>query len=253
MALMLRQLQQQTEDSFLGWIWLLLGPLVQLGIYTIVFGVFFDGRFGIIEGETPWHYALGIFIGMMLVQTITEPLQLGPVLLTSQSNLVKKNAFPLFTLPLAQTMASFARLGLTLSLWSVGVLIIAPAQALSLLLLPVIVFPLFLIALGLNAGISALSVYFGDIGQAVRMLGQVVFWSSGIFYSRQEVEAYPMVWAFLKWNPVLHVIEESRRVLLWGVSLDFSFYAYSLVFGLVGCAVGMAIFDWLKSGFADFV
>ena len=85
------------------------------------------------------------------------------------------------------------------------------------------------------------------------MLGQVVFWSSGVFYSRVDVEAYPMVWSFLRWNPVLHSIEESRRVMLWGVSLDWGYYTFSLIFGAVICLLGVAIFDWLKRGMADFI
>jgi|TARA_B110000438_G_scaffold299474_1_gene349692 lipopolysaccharide transport system permease protein len=253
LALTFRHLQEQTQNSFLGWVWLIIGPLVQLGIYTVVFGVIFNRSFGVVDGETTWHYALGVFIGMMLVQTITEPMGIAPGLLTSQSNLVKKNALPLIVIPLAHTISSFLKLSLTLAAWSIGVIILQPSEAYVLLLLPVLILPLFLIALGMNAGISAVSVYVGDFGQAIRMLSQIVFWSSGVFYSRSEVEAYPQIWAFMRWNPLLHVIEESRRVLLWGVSLDFGFYIFSLIFGIVLCFVGVVVFGWLKRGFADFV
>ena len=253
LALTFRHLQQQTENSFLGWVWLIVGPLVQLGIYTVVFGVLFNRSFGVVEGETTWHYALGVFIGMMLVQTITEPMGSAPSLLTNQSNLVKKNALPLVVIPLAHTLSSFLRLGLTLAVWSIAVLVLQPSQAYVLVLLPLLVLPLFLIALGMNAGISSISVYVGDFGQAIRMLSQIVFWSSGVFYSRTEVEVYPEIWAFMKWNPLLHVIEECRRVLLWGVSLDFGFYLFSLLFGAVICGMGLLAFSWLKRGFADFV
>ena len=252
-ALTLRQLQLQTENSFLGWIWLVIGPLVQLGIYTVVFGVLFKGQFGMIEGETAWHYAMGVFIGMMLVQTITEPMALAPTLLTSQSNLVKKNALPLMVLPLAHTLSSFLKLALTLVLWSLAVIILQPEKAFLLLLMPLLMLPLFLLAMGMNAGISAISVYVGDFGQAIRLLSQIVFWSSGVFYSRSEVEAYPTIWAIMRWNPLLHVIEESRRVMLWGLSLDYGYFLFSLAAGATLCLLGVVVFEWLKRGFADFV
>jgi lipopolysaccharide transport system permease protein len=252
-ALSLRQLQEECKSSLLGWLWLLLKPLLQLLIYVVVFGVIFGGKFGVIENESKMEFALGVFLGMMLVQLVTEPLQSAAYLVQQQSSLVKKNAFPLLALPVSRTLAQGARVSLALLCWAVAVLIVVPARALDLLWMPFMVLPLWLLALGLNAGISAISVYLGDFGQAIQMFAQVVFWSSGVFFSRAAAEAEPFIWQFLKWNPVLHMVEESRHLLLWGVPVGWEPIALSYAIGIFVCVGGCALFTVLRRGMADFI
>lgn len=253
LALAGRQVHESSQTSFLRWFWLFLGPLLQLGIYIIVFGVLFQGRFNVVEGETPWDYALGVFLGMIFVQVVTEPLGTASGLVHHQAALVKKNVFPRFALPLARTAAQGVRLLCTLCLWAAALLFVAPERVGSLLFLPLLLPPLILIALGLNAGISALSVYLGDFGQVVQVLSQVVFWSSGVFYSRAAVEAFPAIWTFLQWNPVLHVIEESRHAMLWGTPVDYGYLGLSYGIALGVFLLGFATFRWLERGMTDFI
>lgn len=253
-ALSVRQLEEESKASLLGWLWLLLKPLIQMIIYVVVFGVILGGHFNVIENETKMEFALGVFLGTVFVQLITDPLQSACGLMQQQANLVKKNSFPLVALPLSRTIAQGMRALLSLLMWSIAAFFVVPDRGWALLMIPLMILPLFLLALGINAGISSLSVYLGDVGQAVQMLGQIVFWTSGVFYSALKVQnGSEMLWSYMRWNPVLRVVEESRNLLIWGTEVNWVVLGQCLGFGAAVCLVGCVTFGLLRRGMADFI
>jgi ABC-type polysaccharide/polyol phosphate export permease len=80
----------------------------------------------------------------------------------------------------------------------------------------------------------------------------VFLYASGVFYSSSNVlEKAPQFWIFLKWNPLIHVIESLRRVTLWGQDINFSHLGYAWGFSLVVLLFGAWTFQALRPGFAD--
>ena len=79
----------------------------------------------------------------------------------------------------------------------------------------------------------------------------VLMYASAVFYSANMIP--PAIWAFLKYNPLIHVIEQARAVLLWQQDLQWHGLAYSFGFGLVLLAIGLVTFKKLKPAFADVI
>ena len=89
------------------------------------------------------------------------------------------------------------------SLCLLGVMSVGPGLDTSILYAPIIMGPVFLIALGLSWFLSALGVFIRDIGQIGSFLGLALLYSSGVFYSAEKAEASaPVIWQFLQWNPL---------------------------------------------------
>jgi lipopolysaccharide transport system permease protein len=76
-------------------------------------------------------------------------------------------------------------------------------------------------------------------------------YASAVFYSANMIP--PAIWAFIKYNPLIHIIEQARAVLLWHHPLQWHGLAYSFAFGLVLLAVGLVTFKKLKPAFADVI
>ena len=247
-----RNVKARHRGSVLGALWLLANPLLMLGLYVFAFGVVFGGRFTDSADESTLDYALGVFLGLNVLGLVSGVIGGSPGVIVGQPNFVKKVVFPLEILPAAMAGALGFDLLIGLGLCLAGIVFLGPGLTLLAFWIPVIVFPVFLIALGLAWFFSALGVFIRDVGQLGSFLGLALLYSSGVFYSADKArEAAPGIWFFLKWNPLIHVIECLRGVTLWEQEVNFLHLSYAWGVGVLVFAVGAYVFQALRSGFAD--
>lgn len=220
-----------------------------MAIYTIVFGLIFKGQYVGIENQTTMDYAIGIFLSITLFQMISEVINSSPGTIVNQPNLVKKVVFPLEILPLANVAAALFQFGISLLLVLFGALAFGDGLSLSCLLVPLILLPLFPLAIGLGLILASLGVFLRDIQQAAGPISMILMYCSAVFYSVSMIPA--RLWEFLQYNPLIHVIEQSRRALLWHLPVQWGSITYSLFVGLVTLLLGIMLFKKLKPAFAD--
>ena len=183
---LLRNVKSRHRGSILGGIWLLANPLLMLGLYVFAFGVVFGGRFTDSPDESTLDFALGIFLGLSLLGLVSGVIGSSPSIIVGQPNFVKKVVFPLEILPAANVGALSYDLLIGFSLCLVGVFCLGTGIGLSIFYIPIILGPIFLIALGLSWFFSALGVFIRDVGQLASFLGLALLYSSGVFYSAEN-------------------------------------------------------------------
>ena len=120
---LIRNVKSRHRGSLLGSFWLLVNPLLMLGLYVFAFGVVFGGRFTDSPSESTIDYALGVFIGLNVLGLISGMIGAAPGIIVGQPNFVKKVVFPLEILPAAMMGALSYDLLIGFSLCLVGVLI----------------------------------------------------------------------------------------------------------------------------------
>lgn len=244
----LRNVEVRHKGSHLGLIWSFLNPLLMLGLYVLVFGYIFGGRFGVLPNETKVDYALGIFFGLTLFQFFAEVLAISPVIIVGNPNFVKKVVFPLEILPAANVGGALFHMLISLGLVLVSVVLFGPGAGWGILWLPVIIAPLVLLALGTAWLVSALGVFFRDIAQIIQFISTALMWASGVFFSAQK---YPGAWAYLRYNPLLLAIDLTRDAALWDRPLNYHHLAYLYASGIIACYLGHLAFRRMKPAFAD--
>ncbi|RME68789.1 MAG: ABC transporter permease [Verrucomicrobia bacterium] len=247
----IRNIEMRHRGSIFGVVWSVLNPLLLLTLYVFVFGFIFGGSFGVIPNESRWNYGLGIFVGLVFFHLIAEALAFAPGVIVSQPNFVKKVVFPLEVLPIATIGASLFHMMMSLALVLVGLAIGGGTFSLGMLQLPLIIFPLTAFALGLTWLISALGVFFRDIGQLVNVVVTGLMFASAIFYSSHKIPKE--AWTFLRFNPLIHFVEMARDVILWDRPIDLTVAAVLNVISLVVMTLGYAVFQRLKPAFADVI
>jgi lipopolysaccharide transport system permease protein len=108
---------------------------------------------------------------------------------------------------------------------------------------------LIFVSLGIAWFLAALGVYLRDIGQITEVFIRILMFMSAIFY---PVSALPeRIQPWLRLNPLLVTIEESRKVLLRGDLPDWNWLGIAL---LIGVAIAFGGFWWFqktRKGFAD--
>lgn len=247
-----RAVEMRHRGSYLGAVWTVLNPLLMLTIYVVVFGVIFGGRFGVLPDETPTDFVLAVFLGLILYHLLAETMSSAPGIIVNNPNLVKKVVFPLDVLPLAQVGAFWFHFLISLALMLAGAAIFGRGLSLAAAAwLPVILFPLLLMSVGLGWLISALGVFFRDLSQAMPFVAQIMLYASAIFYPLAKIPAG--LWTVLKWNPLLQAVDQARNVLLWDIPINLGVVGYTYACGIALYVLGRVIFMKLQPAFADVI
>jgi lipopolysaccharide transport system permease protein len=243
----------RTRGSYLGILWQLLTPLFMMSLYTFVFGYLLQGSFHPDDNESPLLYGLGIYIGLAYLGLFTDTFNQATIAITSHPNMVKKVVFPLHLIPFAYFFTALlpSLVGLIIALSAIFA--IQGSVPFEALYIPLIYLPMAGIALGLSWILAAFGVYLRDLSHFMQILSQLAFWTSGIFFSASILLDYPVLWNILKWNPILHAIDQTRSLLLWNTPLDFQWIFYLYALAIAFFYVGYSIFNELKSGFADVI
>jgi lipopolysaccharide transport system permease protein len=244
-----RDVESRYRESFLGFLWSFVTPLLFLAIYTFVFGVVFKARWPVGEVDSKIEFAFIIFTGFMLFNIFSETISRAPTIILSHQNFVKKVVFPLEILPAVALGGSLFNAFVSFFVWLVFYIFNFGLPHPTLLLLPLILFPLVCLTLGISWFFAALGVYVRDITHIVALLTTALLFLSGIFFSAETLPAeYQEV---LILNPFLCIISQARQVMIWGELPNFSQLGIYSGVSLLLAWLGFVFFQKTRKGFAD--
>ncbi|KAA5604164.1 ABC transporter permease [Roseospira marina] len=245
-----REIAQTYRGSLLGLAWALLNPLIMLGVFTFIFSVVFQARWGT-EIEGHGEFALVLFCGLIVFRFFAEVMGRAPNLMLENTSYIKKVVFPLEAMPWVAAGGALFNLAASLLMLVLGFVILNGVPPWTLVLVPVVLAPYVLLILGLTWFLSAIGVFLRDLHQVVGVLVTVTMFLCPIFY---PIEAVPETFRiFIYMNPLTFIIEQLRDVALFGHLPDFGLLA-----GYLAAAWGIALaglwwFSRTRKGFADVV
>ena len=246
-----REVSGRYRGSVLGWSWSFLQPLLMLAVYSFVFSEVFQSRWGNDpSGERgPLAFAINLFAGLIVFNLFSECASKAPTLILHHSNYVTKVVFPVELLP-AVTVASASFHALTsLAVLGVFQLISNGSIPPSMLWLPLVWLPLLMGSLGVSWCLSALGVFLRDIDQLVSVSLSMLMFLSAVFY---PLAALPPAWQpLLGLNPLVRVIEETRRVCVMNLAPHSSYLLLGTGLSLIFCEISFRAFQRARRGFAD--
>lgn len=244
-----RELQVRHKGSRLGHLWGLISPLMMLGLYLFIFGLVFGGKFGVLENENFYDFAIALFLGLSLFNVIAESITIAPTLIVNQPNFVKKVVFPLEIIPLSKTLAA-----LYYSLLSIAVCIaLAPfghgGLTLRVIEFPLLIIPLYMTALGITLTFSALGVFVRDINHITGFAATALMYASAIVYPPSRVPH--SLWKFLRINPLPILVDQARSLILWNKDINLYELAYVYIISFFILIAGYFIFRRLRPYFSE--
>lgn len=233
------------RGSYLGIGWSFLYPLLLLAVFSLVFGRFMGSNWPR-YGEAP--QALVIYCGLVVFTPFAEILGSAPRLLLGYQNYVKKIIFPTEILPVMQVFSASlhalvnAAILLTATLLTCG---FKPTQ----LLLPLMLLPPLLFALGIAWFLAAAGVFVRDLVHVMPVFSQMLMFLSPVVYPA-ELVPHQFRWIVLV-NPLAPMIENVRAALLPGPGPDWLAWSASLAVGIAAAFLGLSFFLKGKEEFAD--
>jgi lipopolysaccharide transport system permease protein len=247
----LRNFGLKHKGTHLGFSWAVFNPLLLLGLYFVVFGKILPGHFGAIPNETPVDVALALLVGLTVFHFLAEIIGQSPAIIVGNVNLVKKVVFPLEVLPLANLGACFFNFLISLGLVLLGQIFFGRGLFASACWTIALIPPVVFLGAGLAWALAALGVFFRDLAQFSQFLTLVLMYVSAVFFPSARIQQLPSLWAVLRFNPVLQLIEMLRDSLLWDRPIHLGHLGWLYLGSAVICLVGYACFAALRSSFSD--
>jgi lipopolysaccharide transport system permease protein len=246
-----RDISGRYRGSVIGLAWSFINPILMLLVYTFVFSVVFKARWNTSGNESKTDFAIILFSGLIVFNLFAEIVSRAPGLITSNVNYVKKVVFPLEILP-------WVALGSALFHALISLLVLLFIQFILKLSLPwtSVFFPLALLPLvfasvGFAWFLSALGVFVRDVGQITGIFITILMFMSAVFY---PVSALPDQYqGVLRLNPLVLIINESRKSLVLGDLPDWTSILIALLISLAIAFLGFWWFQKVRKGFADVI
>jgi lipopolysaccharide transport system permease protein len=248
-----RDITARYKGSVLGLVWMVVNPLLLLGVYTFVFGVIFKPGWNFREGATAaapmGEYAMTLFCGLIMYILLSDSVTRAPALIVGNANYVKKMVFPLEILPVSIVGSALLLCCVSTVILLLGTLCLLGTFSVTFFCFPLVLIPLILFTLGVCWLLASLGVFLRDIGHAVGVIVLILFFMTPIFYPIAQVPAALRL--VMRLNPLAIVIDSARRTLIWGEWPDWPWMIGVTVFSVIVAQLGYAWFMKTKGGFAD--
>ncbi|MFH1067121.1 MAG: ABC transporter permease [bacterium] len=244
-----REILGRYKGSALGIFWSFLNPLFMLAIYTIVFGFIFQARYGQTASETKMDYALALFCSLNIFHFFAEVVSHAPTLLVNNPNFITKVVFPLEIFGVASIGSAIVHLMISMTPLLIALLLVQGQIHLTALYVLPWLIPLALFSLGITWALSSAGIFLRDINALISPFVLVLLYVSAVFYPIAKVpEQFRWLFAL---NPLAQIIDQSRKVMVWGMSFDFTLWCVLFLASLIVCHGGYAFFMRAKRLFAD--
>lgn len=244
-----REIAARYRGSIIGLAWSFINPILMLAVYTFVFSVVFKARWQTGGTESRTDFALILFAGLIVFGLFSEVVNHAPRQIVSNPNFVKKVVFPLEILSWVSLGSVLFQSLVSLSVLLLAQLILNRTFPWTVVLFPLVLLPLIFASLGTAWFLAALGVYVRDIGQITAVFTTVLMFLSAIFYPLSALPEGYQSW--LRLNPLVVIIAESRKVLIFGRLPDWSWLGIAMVIGLIIAFAGFWWFQKTRKGFAD--
>lgn len=145
-----RQMTRRYRNSFLGFFWAFLSPLLMVALLSLIFSEALGFRYREVEGAGALNFGLYLYCGILPFLAYSDALSKGVNSIKNNSSLVEKVVFPLEFLPFSVAVTSLVD-----KLFGLGALVLVLVLTgnqlhATLLLLPAIVALQLLFGLGLS-------------------------------------------------------------------------------------------------------
>lgn len=209
--LVLSGLKAQHRNSFLGYLWWLLDPLLRVVIYYFLVAVVF-GR----GGE---NYGAFLVIGMIVWRWVASTITSSSKSITGQSGIITQVYLPKIIFPLCASITQLINFifGLVVIAIFLAIFKIAPGREILWLPLIMIIQQLFLMAISLILAYT--SVFVRDIENLLAHLVRIWFYTSPVIWESSIIPAkYSWI---VEINPAAVLLSSYRNIFMYNISPQF--------------------------------
>ncbi len=239
-----RDIKVLYAQTILGFSWAILVPLIQIVIFTVIFGriakISTDGIPYVLFSSVaiiPWSY-------------MSQVMSSSSQSLVSGQNLLNKVYFPRLIFPFTPVLAKLVDFGISMVLIFFVLLIYKIIPTWNLLLFPFFLLVMMSMSAGVGLWLSAMAIRFRDVRHAMPFLIRMLMYTAPIVYSASSIpEAYRF---FYSLNPLVGIIEGFRACLL-GTPYQWQFILPGIISTIILLISGAVYYNRMEQIFVDVI
>ncbi len=239
-----RDIKVLYAQTVLGFSWAIINPLVQIIIFSIIFGkiakIPTDGIPYVLFSTVaiiPWTY-------------MADSMSMSSQSLVAGQSMLGKVYFPRIIYPLTPILAKLVDFGISLLLLA-GVMIyyrITPTW--NLVYLPLMIVLMMIVPASIGLSLSALAIRYRDVKFAMPFVIRMLIYSAPILYSASSIpEEYRLLYSL---NPIVAVIEGYRACLL-GTPMPWQYILPGAAIAIFLLLFGALYFRRMERVFVDVI
>ena len=246
--LVTKDIKTKYRRSVLGVLWSVLNPLLMMLVLTAVFS-------SIIRVEVEGGFALFYLTGYIIFSFISESTSFALTSITSAAPLIKKVYIPKYVFPLQKCIFCFVNMLFSMIAFVLVFVVFCitgnVVPHFSMLLFPIPMIYTFIFSLGLSLALSALVVFFRDIGHIWGIFLTVWMYASPIIYPIDLVPDW--LASIIKINPLYHYIDYFRNVMIYGHVPGLVENGICLFYSVAILLIGVVIFRKSQDKFVLYI
>lgn len=239
-----RDIKVLYAQTILGYSWAILVPLIQIVIFTVIFGkiakIETDGiPYILFSGVAiiPWTY-------------MSQSMAASSQSLVTGQHMLGKVYFPRFIFPITPVLAKLVDFAISMVLIFALILYYKILPTWNLMLFPFFVLMMISISAGVGLWLSAMAIRFRDVRHAMPFVIRMMMYTAPIVYSASSIpEAYRFLYSL---NPLVGVIEGFRACLL-GTPYEWPFILPGIVSALILFISGAIYYNHMEQIFVDVI
>jgi ABC-2 type transport system permease protein len=205
--LSITQFKLKYTGSALGYIWSLVKPAMLFGIMYLVFSVLLNA------GRSSPEFPVQLLFGIVLWTFFAESTTLAMNAIAGASDLIRKAYFPRWILVVSSTGSALLTFAINTLLVVIVTLLLGQLHLSWIsLLAPLYIIELAALVLGLSLLLSALFVFFRDLGHIWEIVSLVLFYGSAVVFPLNRLNGSLLHIAGL--NPIAQIIQDIRHCLI---------------------------------------
>lgn len=240
--LVARDLKVRYRGSVLGFVWCLFNPLLMMVVFTVVFTV-------LMKSDIP-NFPVFILTGLLAWNLHTSSVMGSINSIVGNASLIMKVYFPREVLPISVVLSNTVNFLFALIVLFPMIFLFGIDLSASIVLLPLILLVQIAFSLGLAFFLSALTVFFRDVGIIMETLILAWFFLTPIFYRLEDLSPQNSRLLYIL-NPMASIISAYRDVLYYGGYPAFDFLSRTAVTALVIFVAGYAFFRHFAPRFGE--
>jgi len=239
--------KKKGADTLLGNVWWVVDPLLQMLVYVILVSVIFT--------RPQPDYPLFVFAAILPWKWFTSVVGDGVSSVTSMERLIKQINFPKLVLPVSAVMAGIVNFAFGLiPLAALIILFYSDRASPWIFTIPIIAFVQLLFSLPVAITLSAVNVFYRDVGNLSRHLLRIWFYLSPGIYGTELIdrvtEKSHLAGTIMQLNPFAVLFTSYRNVIYDEAPPDWlALLALALV-SLVLLALAILLFKRLEPSYA---
>ncbi len=241
-ALAMKELKIRYKRSFLGFLWALLNPLLQMIVLSLVFST-------VMRIPIP-HYAVFLISVLLPWTFFSQSVLYAADSIVNNSDLIKKIRVPKVVFPVAALTSNMINFLLSMIPLMLIVLVLGNPVYATWLFLPVPLVALTMLTLGASFLVAALNVYYRDVAHILTIVLQIWFYITPIIYPIAMFGKYQ--WLF-KLNPLIFSLNGFRMGVYEGKLPTAQSILASFVCGILALLIGYWVFRRNQDQFVYYV